>query len=91
MRAGTLTRELKWSTAGGKHVTVRSCRMVSLEHRHLAAILYEVVVDEAAPVAIASQILNRQDGHHDGAGRPKRHDPRLGKQFEHRVSACRGG
>jgi alpha,alpha-trehalose phosphorylase len=86
MRAGTLSRELCWSTAAGRHVRVRSCRIVSLEHRHLAAILYEVVVDQAAPVAIASQVLNRQDGQHgDGAGPPRRLDPRLAKQFDHRV------
>ena len=61
MRAGTLSRELLWSTAAGKHVTVRSCRIVSLEHRHLAAIVYEVAVDEPAPVVLASLVLNRQD------------------------------
>ena len=38
MRAGTLTRELVWATAAGKHVRIRSRRMVSLEHRHLLAI-----------------------------------------------------
>src|SRR6266545_1890223 len=45
MRAGTLRRDLTWSTASGKHVTVRSCRLVSLEHRHLVAMSYEVTVD----------------------------------------------
>jgi alpha,alpha-trehalose phosphorylase len=84
MRAGTLSRELSWSTAAGRHVTVRSCRIVSLEHRHLAAILYEVVVDQAAPVVIASQVLNRQDDEH-GAGRRGPFDPRLAKRFDHRV------
>ncbi len=86
MRAGTLSRELSWSTAAGRHVSVRSCRLVSLEHRHLAAILYEVMVDQAAPVTIASQVLNRQDGQHgDGTGGPRRVDPRLAKHFDHRV------
>ena len=37
MRAGTLTRELVWATGAGKHVRVRSRRIVSLEHRHLVA------------------------------------------------------
>lgn len=83
MRAGTLSRELQWSTAAGKHVTVRSCRIVSLEHRHLAAILYEVVVDEPAPLALASLVLNRQDIQ-QGAGR-RRTDPRLAKPFDQRV------
>jgi alpha,alpha-trehalose phosphorylase len=87
MRAGTLSRELRWSTAAGKHVRVRSCRLVSLEHRHVAAIEYEVVVDErAAPVVIASHVLNRQDGHHgEGVGAPRRDDPRLPTRLAHRV------
>ncbi len=42
MRAGTLTRELVWATDAGKHVRVRSRRLVSLEHRHLVAMTYEV-------------------------------------------------
>ena len=47
MRAGTLTRELVWATAAGKHVRVRSRRMVSLEHRHLVAMTYEVTMLDA--------------------------------------------
>src|SRR3954470_6634230 len=55
MRAGTLSRELVWATPGGKDVAVRSCRLVSLEHRHLIAILYEIEpLDRAVPVSICS-------------------------------------
>jgi alpha,alpha-trehalose phosphorylase len=61
MRAGVLTRELTWATAGGKQVVVRSTRLVSLEHRHVAAIQYEVVLPEhSAPVVLSSEIVNRQ-------------------------------
>ena len=61
MRAGTLTREFTWVTAAGKQVRVRSCRIVSLEHRHVVAMSYEVtVLDAAAPVAISSLVLNRR-------------------------------
>ena len=42
MRAGTLTRELVWATPSGKHVRVRSTRLVSFEHRHVVAVSYEV-------------------------------------------------
>jgi alpha,alpha-trehalose phosphorylase len=67
MRAGTLTREFVWITAAGKHVRVRSCRIVSLEHRHVIAMTYEVsMLDTAAPVAISSLVLNRQDSHPAG-------------------------
>jgi alpha,alpha-trehalose phosphorylase len=87
MRHGTLSRELAWSTPSGKHVRVRSCRLVSLEHRHLAAIEFEVeMLDHAAPIVICSQVLNRQDAHHPGApaGRGVA-DPRLSTHLKHRV------
>ena len=87
MRAGTLTREFVWVTAAGKHVRVRSCRIVSLEHRHVVAMTYEVtVLDDAAPVAICSLVLNRQDSH-KGGGRLERRpgDPRLATVLPHRV------
>ena len=87
MRAGTLTREFVWVTAAGKRVRVRSCRMVSLEHRHVVAMTYEVtVLDAAAPVAISSLVLNRQDSH--PAGEAPEHqpgDPRLATVLPHRV------
>ena len=39
MRNGILTRELEWATPSGKHVLVRSTRLVSLEHRHVLAVV----------------------------------------------------
>ena len=44
MRAGTLDRELVWAHSSGQRVSIRSRRLVSLEHRHLAAIEYEVTL-----------------------------------------------
>jgi alpha,alpha-trehalose phosphorylase len=87
MREGVLRRELVWSTPGGKHVTVRSSRVVSLAHRHLGAISMEVEVDSDAPVVISSQVLNRQDS----AALDERrvgsagHDPRRARVFSDRV------
>jgi alpha,alpha-trehalose phosphorylase len=87
MRAGTLTRELVWATAAGKHVRVRSRRIVSLEHRHLVAMTYEItMLDEPAPVVVSSLVLNRQDAHLTGdlpEHRPG--DPRLATMLPHRV------
>jgi len=87
MRAGVLTRELTWATAGGKHVVVRSTRLVSLEHRHVAAIQYEVVLPEhSAPVVLFSEIVNRQDA--DSREFPAQEgvaDPRLGTSLRERV------
>lgn len=87
MRAGTLTREFVWATAGGKHVRVRSCRIVSLEHRHVVAMTYEVtLLDHPAPVAISSLVLNRQDARpSDDRPEIRPVDPRLATVLPHRV------
>jgi alpha,alpha-trehalose phosphorylase len=65
--------------AGGKHVVVRSTRLVSLEHRHVAAVQYEVVLPEdAAPVVLSSEIINRQDADsRDLPAAERSVDPRL--------------
>ena len=91
MRDGVLRRELVWSTPSGKHVTVRSSRMVSLEHRHLGVITMEVEVDTDAPVVISSQVLNRQDSAALDEQRVGRdgHDPRRARVFADRVLRAR--
>lgn len=62
-RTGEYSRDILWRTPAGKRVRVRSTRMVSLTERHLSAMTFEVtLLDASAPVAISSQILNRQDG-----------------------------
>jgi alpha,alpha-trehalose phosphorylase len=84
-RAGTLDREIEWSTPAGKHVGLRSRRLVSLEHRHLMAATYELVVhDHPAPVVIRSQVLNHEDLEIQGA-RERPADPRAGNELESRV------
>jgi len=87
MRAGTLTRELVWATGAGKHVRIRSRRIVSLEHRHLVAMTYEVtMLDEPAPIVISSLVLNRQDAHLSGdLAEHRPGDPRLATMLPHRV------
>ncbi|MGD9704472.1 MAG: glycoside hydrolase family 65 protein [Acidimicrobiia bacterium] len=89
-RDGTLTRELLWRTPAGKQVHVRSTRLVSLVHRHLAMVTMEVtLLDSTAPVVISSQLLNRQDGedeyHVSAAALGEGLDPRRTRQFNHRV------
>ncbi|MGH8940600.1 MAG: glycoside hydrolase family 65 protein, partial [Actinomycetes bacterium] len=62
-RTGVHSRDVLWRTPAGKRVRLRTTRMVSLTQRHLAMMTFEVtMLDDAAPVAISSQILNRQDG-----------------------------
>ena len=79
MRAGTLSRELVWATNAGKHVRVRTQRMVSLEHRHVVAMTYELtMLDHPAPVAISSLVVNRQDARpSDNLPEYQPPDPRL--------------
>jgi alpha,alpha-trehalose phosphorylase len=95
LRRGTVSRELVWRTAAGKAIRVRSERLVSLVHRHIAAISFEVtMLRGSAPITLASRIVNRQDrdfdarlvdtGESAGADIPER-DPRRHRTFNHRV------
>jgi alpha,alpha-trehalose phosphorylase len=89
-RTGVLTRDLVWRTPASKRVRVRSERLVSLAHRHLAMLTFEVTMLEgSAPVAVSSQFLNRQDGedeyHVDYHALGQSNDPRKMRTFDHRV------
>ncbi len=86
MRDGTLERRLEWATAAGKRVRVRSTRIASLEHRHVAAIAYEISLPRhGAPVVISSQMMNRQDAALRDEPEGERADPRLATRLAHRV------
>ena len=82
MRNGTLTRDLLWTTPAGKHVRVRSCRLASLEHRHVAAMSFEVTVDRPSPVVIVSRLAEAAERRGASA---QGLDPRLGRKFDGRV------
>lgn len=57
MKEGTLSRDIIWEMPSGKLVSIKSTRLVSFEHRHLAAIQYEMtVLNSHAPVVILSEI-----------------------------------
>ncbi|MEH2142167.1 glycoside hydrolase family 65 protein [Nostoc sp.] len=80
MRCGTLDREIVWETPSGKQVSIRSRRLVSFVHRHLAAISYEVTLLNAeAPVVISSEM------HYDPTAAASEGDPRLTKGFKERI------
>ena len=90
LRTGVLSRDILWRTPGGKRVRIRSRRMVSFTQRHLAVLTFEVtMLDDHAPVAISSQILNRQDGedeyHVPSAAMGEGTDPRQAERFRRRV------
>ena len=88
-REGVLSRTVLWRTPSGKRVQVRSTRMVSFSQRHLAIMTFEVtMLDDAAPVAISSQMLNRQDGedeYHPGRAKQEAGDPRKAEKLSRRV------
>jgi len=61
MQSGTLRRDILWQMASGVLVSIKSERLVSFEHRHLAAVSYEVTVLNArVPVVISSEIVHHK-------------------------------
>jgi alpha,alpha-trehalose phosphorylase len=80
LQAGTLDREVLWEMPSGRRVSIKSRRLVSYEHRHLAAISYEVTVLNAkAPVVISSEVRN------DPKHRLRQGDPRLEQHLKGKV------
>ena len=80
MKIGTLDREVLWETPAGKRVLIKSRRLVSFSHRHLAAIQYKVTVLNApAPVVISSEVVYRHSVP-DAAS----DDPRKARDFPER-------
>jgi alpha,alpha-trehalose phosphorylase len=65
MRAGTLSRSLQWRSPAGRQVAIRSTRLVSLAHRSVAAIEYEVeAVGQFARVTVQSELVTNEDQYH---------------------------
>jgi alpha,alpha-trehalose phosphorylase len=66
-RAGTLTRNLRWTSPAGVTVAVTSTRLVSLTLRGVMAIRYEVRTEQPARIAVQSELLaNEPLPMHDG-------------------------
>ncbi|VAX35850.1 Maltose phosphorylase / Trehalose phosphorylase [hydrothermal vent metagenome] len=80
MRRGVLERKVLWKTSKRKEVLVKSQRIVSFDHRHLAMIHYEVtVINDKADVIISSEIICEKNNHvHE-------EDPRKGNNFRHDI------
>lgn len=79
-RGGALNRDVRWVTPSGKRLHLRTTRLVSLAHRHLAAIAYELTVENAgAEVVITSELRNDQPLATDTS------DPRMAEGFVGRV------
>jgi alpha,alpha-trehalose phosphorylase len=58
LKAGVLRRTLEWESPAHRLIRIRSTRLVSLVHRALAAILYEVEpVDGPADLVVQSELV----------------------------------
>ncbi|HEX7262798.1 MAG TPA: glycosyl hydrolase family 65 protein [Candidatus Dormibacteraeota bacterium] len=78
LKAGSLHREVQWESPAHRRIRMRSTRIVSLVHRAVAAILYEVEpVDGAANFVLQSELVANEPP--DGIARD---DPRSGSIFE---------
>ncbi|MDF2460368.1 MAG: treP, partial [Nitrospira sp.] len=87
MKSGTLDRDILWETPAGKQVSIKSRRLISFEHRHLAAIFYQVtILNEAAPIVISSELIANETAPHR-----ENHDPRQAKVFTGKVLHPRAG
>ena len=60
LKAGTLIWEIAWASPAGRRMRLRALRLVSFDQRHLAAIQYEVLAEDAdAEVVISSELQHR--------------------------------
>jgi alpha,alpha-trehalose phosphorylase len=79
MKTGILQREVEFETERGQRLLVCSTRLASFEHRHLAAMSYEVsAVDSGVRIAISSELVTYGPGETSD-------DPRRGKGFAENV------
>ncbi|HET7668331.1 MAG TPA: glycoside hydrolase family 65 protein [Mycobacterium sp.] len=82
MRAGTLTRDVCWTSPAGRRVRVHSTRLVSLVQRGVAAIEYVVEAeDEFARITVQSEMVANEDQPQPSA------DPRVAAALQNPLEA----
>jgi alpha,alpha-trehalose phosphorylase len=81
LRAGTLGREVDWESPAGKRVHIRSTRLVSLTHRAVAAICYEVEAVEASRITVQSELAANEHPSQSSA------DPRVAVSLDYPLVA----
>ncbi len=80
MRTGIVERNVVWEKFSGKQIRIKSRRLVSFVHRHIASIEYEVTLLNAdAPVVLSSELTHPPEIE-GPAG-----DPRVSRTFKERV------
>ena len=77
LRAGTLTRSADWTSPAGCRVLVRSTRLVSFQHRSVAAICYEVEAVERTQIIVQSELVANEHVPSPSG------DPRLAAALDH--------
>ena len=68
LRRGVLERRLDWESPMGRRVRVSSTRLVSFTQRAIAAIRYEVEVDDPTRVVVQSELIANEDAGGDVDG-----------------------
>jgi alpha,alpha-trehalose phosphorylase len=61
LRRGVLERRVEWESPAGIRTKISSTRLVSFTHRAIAAIQYEVEVDQPARIAIQSELIANEE------------------------------
>ncbi|SDZ38238.1 alpha,alpha-trehalose phosphorylase [Micromonospora pattaloongensis] len=61
LRGGTLDRQLRWRSPAGRLTRVRTTRLVSFTQRAVAAICYEVSVDEPSRIIVQSELVANEE------------------------------
>jgi alpha,alpha-trehalose phosphorylase len=92
MQSGTLDREILWETPAGKQVLITSRRLVSLVHRHVAAISYRVTLLNAeAPIVISSEMVANEPIARINGDDPRQARVFAGPVLHHRASYAKDG
>jgi alpha,alpha-trehalose phosphorylase len=92
MQSGTLDREILWETPAGKQVLITSRRLVSLVHRHVAAISYRVTLLNAeAPIVISSEMVANEPIARTSGDDPRQARVFAGPVLHHRASYAKDG
>ena len=83
LKSGLLTRTAEWESPAHRTVRVRSTRLVSLRHRALAAVLYEVEpIDGEVELVIQSELVANEP-----VPAAAREDPRASEVIESPLTA----
>ncbi len=83
LKAGVLRRTVDWESPAHRRVRIRSTRMVSLVHRALAAIVYEVEpLDRRVDLVLQSELVANEP-----TGAKRESDPRTAAMLESPLQA----